>query len=121
MPGRIQMGSNAASRTRWHEDRLLDCSPDDRIWGWSIRSTEVLHHSRKDIGDEVLIKMLYQSLLDSKEGAPAWSEGLSIKQASRLAANSSIRILQRVLKIDETVRDLYTEYFLTILIYLPFR
>ena len=114
--GRVRMGSDAATMNRWHNDRLLDCSPDDRIWGYSARSCEVIARERKNIDDEVLIHMLYLSLLDPKAGAPAWSEGLSVRQSTRLAANSSVRILQRVLRMDATVRALDTESFLTRLI-----
>src|ERR1700742_10772 len=100
--GRVRMGSDAATMNRWHNDRLLDCSPDDRIWGYSARSCDVIARGRKNIDDKVLIHMLYMGLLDSKPGAPAWPEGLSIHQATRLAPNPSVRSLQRVLKMDNT-------------------
>ena len=117
--GRVRMGSDSATMNRWHNDRLLDCSPDDRIWGYSARSCDVIARERKNIDDKVLIHMLYMGLLDSKPGAPAWSEGLSVRQVTQLAANSSVHILQRVLRMDNTVRDLDTESFLTRLTSFP--
>ena len=46
------MGSDVQTRLRWDQDALTDCSPEDRVWGWSIRASEVLHHDWTQIADE---------------------------------------------------------------------
>jgi len=48
------MGTDAATFAQWHQDSLDDCSPEDRIWGWSIRSTEVIHYDRNKFDDKCL-------------------------------------------------------------------
>jgi len=48
------MGTPAATLARWYQDCLEDCSPEDHIWGWSIRATEVLHHEKDWLDDECL-------------------------------------------------------------------
>ena len=70
------MGTDAATFARWHQDSLDDCSPEDRIWGWSIHSTEVIHYDHIKFDDKCLRKMLLQGLCDTAEGAPAWTEGV---------------------------------------------
>ena len=98
------MGNAASTLDRWHSDTLSDCSEEDRIWGWSIRSSEVLHDQRTKMKDDVLYSMLKMSLLDKKEGAPAWTETVSVKQGVRLVANAIVRVVQKVLKQDDKVR-----------------
>jgi len=99
------MGTSGATHTRWDQDVLADCSPEDQIWGWSIRSTEVLHHDRAKFDDRVLVKMLYNGLLDRKDGAPAWSETLSIKQAVRHMSSALVRVVQRCFKTEDKVSN----------------
>ena len=41
---------------------------------------------------------------DKKDGAPAWTEFLSVKQGHRLALSMVVRVLQRCFKIDDKVR-----------------
>jgi len=103
LKGKVKMGTPATTLSRWYNDRLEDCSPEDRIWGWSIRATEALHYDRDHLGDECLRQMLYQGLKDTAEGAPAWSEKLSIKEGVRFLSAISTRIVQRVLKVDNKV------------------
>ena len=79
LKGKIQFGTNTQTHICWDQDALDDCSPDDQIWGWSIRSSEILHHDRTKINDDVLCTMLYMGLLDKKAGAPAWTEQTSLK------------------------------------------
>ena len=100
------MGSDAQTQVRWDQDALEDCSPEDQVWGWSIRSSEVLHHDRNKIDDEVLVKMLYQGILDKQPGAPAWTEPTSIKQGVRLVSNMVVRVIQRCLRMDDKVQHL---------------
>jgi len=100
------MGSDAQTQVRWDQDALEDCSPEDQVWGWSIRSSEVLHHDRNKIDDEVLVKMLYQGILDKQPGAPAWTEPTSIKQGVRLISNMVVRVIQRCLRMDDKVQRL---------------
>ena len=102
--GKVQMGTGPDTLRRWDQDVLADCSPEDQVWGWSIRSSEVLHYDRTKIDDRVLHQMLSQSLLDKKDGAPAWTEFLLVKQGLRLSANMVVRVLQRCFKTDEKVR-----------------
>jgi hypothetical protein len=97
------MGTDADTRLRWDQDVLGECSPDDQIWGYSIRATEVLLHDRAKIGDEVLHKMLHQGLLDQTAGGPAWTEALSIKQGVRLVSSMIVRVLQKCFKMDDKV------------------
>src|SRR5258705_10351408 len=68
--GRVQMGTHQQTRDRWINDKLDDCSQDDQIWGWSIRSSEILDQDKNLLDDDVLRVMLYQGLLDAKPGAP---------------------------------------------------
>jgi hypothetical protein len=103
LKGKVQMGTDAMTHSRWFHDNLDGCSPDDRIWGWSVRSTEVLHSDKAKIDDEVLERMLYLGLLDPKVHAPAWTEGLSIRQGVRLVSNAIVRVVQRVIKVDDRV------------------
>ena len=103
LKGKIQFGTNAQTHTRWDQDTLDDCSPDDQIWGWSIRSSEILHHDWTKIDDDVLRTMLYMGLLDKKAGAPAWTEQTSIKQWVHLASNMVVRVLQRCFRMDAKV------------------
>jgi len=103
LKGKVQMGTPAATLARWYQDRLEDCSPEDRIWGWSIRATEVLHHEKDRLDDECLRQMLYQGLKDTAAGAPAWTEKLSIKEGVRFLSAISTRIVQHVLKVDYKV------------------
>ena len=98
------MGTNEQSLRRWENDRLLDCSPDDRIFGFSIRASEVLHLDRGQINDEVLENMLMMGLLDPKPGAPAWSEPLSLRQGLRLMSSAIVRVVKRVCKMEKQVR-----------------
>ena len=104
--GRVRMGSDAQTQVRWDQDALEDCSPEDQVWGWSICSSEVLHHDRNKINDEVLVKMLYQGILDKQPGAPAWTEPTSIKQGVRLVSNMVVCVIQRCLRMDDKVQRL---------------
>ena len=103
LKGKIQFGTNAQTHTRWDQDALDDCSPDDQIWGWSIRSSEILHHDRTKINDDVLHTTLYMGLLDKKAGAPVWTEQTSLKQGIRLVSNMVVRVLQWCFKMDAKV------------------
>ena len=103
LKGRIQMGTAIASQNRWFNDTLPECSPEDQIWGWSIRLTEVTSHDHSKINDKVLRSMLNLSLLDNREGAPAWTEVMSVKQAMHLSTNMVVRVLQRIFKRDDKV------------------
>ena len=91
------MGTNTEIQARWHYDSLADCSQDDRIFGWSVRSSEVLHH------DEVLWEMLYQGILDPTDGAPAWTEKLNLRQGLRLMLSAIVRVLQRIFVVEKRV------------------
>jgi hypothetical protein len=103
LKGKIQMGTNAQSQCRWDQDALDDCSPEDQVWGWSIRSTDVLHCDRDKLKDDVLRKMLYQGLLDKKVNSPAWTEPTSIKHGVRFMSSVVVRVLQRIFKMDDKV------------------
>ena len=102
--GKIQFGTPAQTLYRWEQEGLKDCSPEDQIWGWSIRSSEMLHYDRAKIDDEVLVDMCYIGLLDKKTGAPAWSEPSSLKQGIRLVTNMVVRAVQKILKVEEKVQ-----------------
>ena len=97
------MGSNAETLARWHHDSLKDCSQDDQIFGWSVRASEVLGHDKEKIDDEVLREMLYQGILDPKDGAPAWTEKLNLRQGLRLMSSAILRVLQRIFSVEERV------------------
>jgi len=104
--GKVQMGTAAQTLLQWDQDALDDCSPEDRVWGWSVRSSEVLHHDRTKIDDKALVKMLYQGLLDKQPGAPAWTEPTSIKHGVRFMSNMVVRVVQRCLRMDDKVQHL---------------
>jgi len=61
LKGKIQMGNAHQTQLRWDQDTLDNCSPEDQVWGWSIRSLEVLHQDHTKFDSEVLCKMLYSS------------------------------------------------------------
>ena len=105
------MGTAVQSHTRWHNDALDDCSDEDRVWGWSIRSSEVLHQEQAKINDNVLVKMLKMSLFDKKPGAPAWIEQPTVKHGIRTVSNMIVRVLQRCLKTEAKVANLSVSSF----------
>ena len=100
--GKVQMGTFEQTHTRWINDRLTDCSPDDQIWGWSIRSTEILDQDKIRIDDDVLRDMLYLAILDPS-AETVWAEALNLQQSTRLMSNMVVRILQRIFKTDDKV------------------
>src|SRR6267378_2567071 len=104
LKGKISMGTGPDTLLRWDQDVLSDCSPEDQVWGWSIRSSEILHLDQEKINDRVLHAMLSQGLLDRKEGAPTWTESRDIKQGIRLGLNMVVRVLQRCFRTDDKVR-----------------
>jgi len=87
------MGNDAQTKLRWEQDALEDCSPEDRVWGWSVRASEVLHHDKDKLEDDCLSKMLRQGLLDKQAGAPAWSENSEVKHGVRFVSSMIIRVL----------------------------
>jgi len=97
------MGTVVATHARWNQDALDDCSPEDRIWGWSICSTEVLHHERTKLDDKCLRKILLQGLCDTAEGALAWTEKLSIKEGTHFMSSVAMRICQKFIRLDNKV------------------
>ena len=99
------MGSNLQTRVCWDQDTLADCSPEDQVWGWSIRSSEILRYDCTRIDNEVLVNMLYQGILNKKPGSPAWSEPTSIKQGVCLVSNMVVRVIQRCLRMDDKVSN----------------
>ena len=101
--GKVQMGTFEQTHTRWVNDGLTDCSPDDQIWGWSIRSTEILDQDKIRIDDNVLRDMLYLAILDPL-AETVWAEALNLRQSTRLTSNMVVRILQRIFKTDDKVR-----------------
>ena len=104
LKGKVQMGNAHQTQLRWDQDTLDDCSPEDQVWGWSIRSSEVLHQDCTKFDDEVLHKMLYQGLLDKKAGALAWTDGTSVKQGDHFVSSMVVRVLQRCFRMDDKVR-----------------
>jgi len=104
LKGKIQMGNGPDTFNRWNDDILAECSPEDRVFGWSIRASEVLHHDQNKLDDRVLSKMLYMGLLDKQEGAPAWTEPTSIKHGIRLMSATVVRVLQKVFRLEDKVR-----------------
>ena len=100
--GKVQMGTFEQTHTRWINDGLSDCSPDDQIWGWSIWSTEILDQDKDRIADNVLQDMLYMAILDPS-AETVWAEALNLCQRTRLTSNMVVRILQRVFKTDDKV------------------
>jgi len=103
LKGKVQMGTVVATHARWYQDALDDCSPEDRIWGWSIRSTEVLHHKRTKLDNKCLCKMLLQGLCDTAAGAPAWTEKLSVKEGVCFMLSIATRIWQKFICLDNKV------------------
>jgi len=99
------MGSDHQTQVCWDQDTLSDCSLEDQIWGWSIRSSEILHYDRAKIDNKVLVNMLYQGILEKRAGAPAWTEPTSIKQGVRLVSNMVVRVIQQCLRMDDKVSD----------------
>jgi len=97
------MGTVVATHARWYQDALDDCSPEDCIWGWSICSTEVLHHECTKLDDECLCKMLLQGLCDTAEGVPAWTEKLSVKEGVHFMSSIATRICQKFIRLDNKV------------------
>jgi len=103
LKGKVQMGTDAATLARWYQDALDDCSPKDWIWGWSIHSTEVLHHNHTKLDDECLHKMLLLGLCDTAKGAPAWTKKLSIKEGVCFMLSIATRICQKFICLSDKV------------------
>jgi len=98
------MGTAAQMQHRWDQDALEDCSPEDRVWGWSIWVSEVFHHDQEKIGDDCLIKMLRQGILDKQAGAPVWAnENSEVKHGVRFVSSMIVRVIQRCLRMDDEV------------------
>jgi len=103
LKGKIRMGTDMENLRRWENDNLNECSPEDRVWGFSIHSSEVLHGDCAKIEDEVLVKMLYEGILNKKEGAPAWTEMSTVKHGVRFMSNMVLCVVQRCLRMDAKV------------------
>ena len=101
--GRVRMGNDAMTYSRWINDGLEQCSIPDRIWGWSIRSSEILHNQRAKIDDNLLCDMFALALLDAGPAGVAWTESNNLRQGLRLTTNASIRMLQWMLVTDDKV------------------
>lgn len=67
----------------WINDALLDWSPDDQVWGWSIWSMEILDQDKAHINDDVLRDMLYMAILDL-DAETVWAEALNLCQSTCL-------------------------------------
>jgi len=104
LKGRIHIGTGLENLRRWENNNLNKCSPEDWVWGFSIRSSEVLHVDRAKIEDEVLVKMLYEGILDRKEGAPAWTKMSTVKHGVRFVSNMVLHVVQRCLRMGAKVR-----------------
>ena len=104
LKGKVQMGTLGQTLNCWNGDELAECSIHDRIWGWSIQSTEVLFEHRRKLDDNVLHKMLHMCLLDEVIDAPAWTAMTNMKQGLRLLASAIVRVVQCVFKTEEKVR-----------------
>ena len=102
--GKVQMGTFEQTHTCWINNGLSDCSPDDQVWGWSIRSTEILDQDWGCINDNILQDMLYMALLDPA-AETVWAEALNLRQSTQLMSNMVVRILQRIFKTDDKVRS----------------
>ena len=72
------------------------------MWGWSIRSTEILDQDKGHINDDVLRDMLYMAILDP-EADMVWVEALNLWQSTCLTSNMVVWILQRIFKTDDKV------------------
>jgi len=97
------MGTPIQDLHCWDQDTLHECSRNDQIWEWSIRSSEVLHLDWSKINDEVLHKMILKNLVDTEPNAPAWSETLSVKQGLCMVANMVTWVLQKVFEAEAKV------------------
>ena len=120
LKGKVRFGTDAQTFQRWDQDLLSDSSPEDQVFSWAIRSTEVLHHDKAKVKDDVLSKMLYQGLLDKKASAPAWTEQSSVKHGVRFMSSVVVRVLQQIFKIDDKVVILNTSFFVSKLTRLTF-
>ena len=100
--GKVQMGTFKQTHARWINNKLSDCSPDDQVWGWSIRSMEILDQDQAHIDDNVLHDMLYMAILDLAADT-VWAEALNLQQSTRLTSNMVVWILQCIFKTDNKV------------------
>ena len=103
LKGKVQMGTDAATFARWHQDSLDDCSPEDHIWGWSIRSSKVVHYDHAKFNDECLHKMLLLGLCDTAEGMSAWNKRVSVKEGIRFMSSVATRIFQKFIHVNDKV------------------
>jgi len=55
LKGKIHMGTDMENLRRWENDNLNECSPEDRVWGFGIRSSEVFYGDCAKIEDEVFV------------------------------------------------------------------
>jgi len=98
------MGSDVQTKLHWDQDVLEDCSPEDCVWDWSVRASEVLHYNKDKLEVECLLKMLRQGLLDKQAGAPAWSKNSEVKHGVWFVSSMIVHVLQRCFKMDEKVQ-----------------
>jgi len=68
LKGKVQMGNDVQTKLCWDQGALEYCSPEDHVWGWSVRASEVLHYDKDKLEDECLLKMLCQGLLNRQAG-----------------------------------------------------
>ena len=97
------MGTPQQTHLHWDQDRLLDCSVEDQVWGWSIRSSKVIHYERAKLADNTLHHIIMTGLCDTKEGVPARTEPVSIEHGICLVMNMVVWVLQRCFKLDDKV------------------
>jgi len=98
--GKVPLRNDAETKARWERDSLPKLHNDDALWGFNIRASDVLEREQQHINDPVLYRLLRMGIFD-------WS-GINVLQnqalqAVRWASATSMRILERVFKIERKV------------------
>ena len=99
--GKVQLGNDAANKARWNSDALPECHNDDAMWGFAIRSSEVLERERGKINDPVLYRLFRIGVFDQQGVNQLQNQAL---QAVRWASATCIRLFQRILRVETQVR-----------------
>jgi len=98
--GKIPLANDATTKARWERDALPELHYNDALWGFAIRSSEVLQREQQHINDPVLYRLLRMGIFDWTGVNNLQSQAM---QAVRWASATSVRILERVFKLERKV------------------
>jgi len=86
-------------------DILPKCHYDDQLWGYAIRTTKTWRTSNRDTWRDPVIAMLFRMGSFDWEGEDKLMN--QVKQAVHLGTATSVRIWNRVIKIQDWIGNDY--------------